>query len=427
MKSFPFLSINAENNYLPVVTSFVENYCKSVNFPASESKSLILITEEIFTYLCNINSGCGIKLTCIYKKYKIELDWRFSAKNFNPRAFNITYSVDPENDSSLQEMGLMIANRISDNFKISLENDEIVISVSKLKNYRSSENEYDYKPKTNEKYKIINPDKQQMILLSLLISGYENNKQLPGYLLNNYLLADLYDENEIFAKVITGENGLVAGGIIWKKYGLETVEMEGPFLADLSDNEQTAIRLVESCIESIGKENIKGLICINRGRYFPESYFEVIGTKGENKIYFREMHEDSGSVAWVNKGIKSFLEKKYSELFLPREIITVPDNDYTNEKYSVISSGLQRSSDSVYMSPMLFGQDFTENLKEHLNFFIQESYKEIFFETDLGINDHSYFVPGLLKNNFTPVCIIPCGGKGDLLLFRYSENIVTGE
>jgi hypothetical protein len=70
------------------------------------------------------------------------------------------------------------------------------------------------------------------------------------------------------------------------------------------------------------------------------------------------------------------------------------------------------------MHPLQSGKDIAENLKNHLQLFIKESFRNLFFEMDLGIYWHSYFASALVSEGFVPRLILPYGGKCDVVVFQ---------
>ncbi len=421
MNNFPLLKLNAEKNFLSVIVSFVENCCSSFNFTKKESRILTMASEEIFSYLCKINRGCEISVACNSKKYSMELLLQFDSKNFNPRAFNITSKINIDDEKSLDEMGLLISSRMADSFSMRKENNSILISVMK---YRSYENitKLDYTPKNLTETKIVVPENQDVLLIATLIEKYEKQENLHEVFKHSAMLTDIVSSGDMHARVLKGKNGLIAGGIFWKHIGNDTIEMFGPYIYEQNNSEKFSKQLVENCLENIGKENHNGLLCRYPGKFFPEEYFEIIGNYYGNNIYYRELLEDVGTISWIHPELKEYISSQYSKLFLPREIITISNIDETDNEYSVLSSGLNRSTKMVILKPMIFGKDFKTNLKEHINLFKSENYNHVFFEIDMGQNWHSLFIPELLANDFTPSFILPYGGKGDLLVLQYICN-----
>ncbi len=423
MKNIPILKLNAEQNFLSLIVSFAENSCYSFGFTSKESHILSMAAEEIFVYLCKINKGCEINVSSKDGLYFVELSFQFSAKKFNPKAFNITSNVNIDDEKSLDEMGLMITSRIVDSFSMNEEGSNIVISLLKYRSYPEFEfPEFDIHKVVNPQISL--PDKQEVQLLAALLNKYEKTIKLDQNFHNYLLLADMIETGDMKVRVLKSENGLVAGGIFWKKMGKDTVELFGPYIYQQDNPEKLSALLVDNCIETIAKENFKGLLCRFPGDYFPANSFEIIGNNFGRNIYFRQLKEDIGAVSWIHPMIKEYVSKKYSDLFLPREIITVHENENTNNEYSVISTSSNRPAQKVVMHPIIFGNDFADSIDKHLQLFKEEKYSKIIFEIDLGISQHSMFVPVLISNGFEPKFILPCGGRGDLLIFAYKNKAV---
>lgn len=427
MIRYPILKITANQTFLPLVISFVEKYSESYSFSSKETKAITLATEEIFMYLCETSKDCTVEIVCKAKQYLIEVEWKFTNQNFDPRAFNITYKINPDDEASLSEMGLLLANRMTDIFTMQQSGTEIKINCARFRSYPDSLKS-SYNPKAFGGLKIKIPEKQQVILLGKIIEQEDNQNQLPLFLTNPYLLSDMFEQKDIEAKILVDEKGLVAGGVLWKKSGKETCEMFGPFIHKHISRESFSEQLVESCLEQIAKENYTGLLCSTYPTYFPGNYFEEIGNYGKKKIFFRELQEDTGTISWINAKIADYLQKQYEQLFLLREVVTVPFHDSTTNQHSVISSEINRAGNSAKLLPLVYGADLEENISEHLAMFAAENFQELFFELDLGNNQNSLFVPALLKNGFKPSFVIPNGGKGDLLLLQHNmQNLNKDE
>jgi len=135
---------------------------------------------------------------------------------------------------------------------------------------------------------------------------------------------------------------------------------------------------------------------------------------------------DPGSGAWVHPALEKKIRDQYNTLFLPRNILAVAQDMEPSSPHSVISSEMNRSSDSVVMHPLIFGKDTLENLGDHLSLFKSEGYKEISFQLDLGQSDQTGWVPSLIEHDFIPELLLPYGGKGDLLIMTYKSHPKAG-
>lgn len=425
MKKFPLLEIPTEMSFLPVAVSFVENTCAGLGFGKKETTALVLATEEIFVYLNKHNNGTIISVCCKSKKYLMELSLKFDSKNFNPRAFNLTTDVDVDDDVSLDEMGLLIASRMVDEFTMEEEAEKIIITVQKYRIYQQT-SVRKYFPEPLDTWSVESPDRMETKILTDLILQSNKEHDFPFYFQSSGMVADMQEVFDINILIIKDHKNMIAGGLFWQELSEQTIEMFGPYIHGQKDSEKMSCDLIDKCLEVIGKERYKGLLCRYYGDGFPETYFEIVGNFSGKNIYFRELHEDTGSYSWIHPRLKDYIADEYKKLFLPRNIMTIDDDYDSFKQFSVISSKLNRSSGSVTMHPFVFGKDFSENIKNHISLFKSEKYKGILFQLDLGYSQHSYWIPALLDNGFLPVLLLPYGGKGDLLIMEKLNQNTAG-
>ena len=185
MKKFPLLEIPTEMSFLPVAVSFVENTCAGLGFGKKETTALVLATEEIFVYLNKHNNGTIISICCKSKQYLMELSLNFESKNFNPRAFNLTTDVDVDDDVSLDEMGLLIASRMVDEFTMEEEAETISITLQKYRMYEQV-SVPKYSPEPLVAWSVASPDRMEIKILTEL---YTESKSIH---LVKYFLSFVY-------------------------------------------------------------------------------------------------------------------------------------------------------------------------------------------------------------------------------------------
>jgi hypothetical protein len=423
MSTPPVLTITADRDFLPVVVSFVENTCSGYRFGKRETSTLMLAAEEIFVYLSQHDEGTLITLACRPKPYLMELTLEFNARTFNLRAFNLTSSVNVEDESSLDEMGLLLASRMVDRFSMNQTGSSIHMSLLKYRNYHEK-GQTNYHPRPLDHPIITRPDPLEARILAGLIHESESN--LPFYFETPYMVADMLEAKDLDALILKDSQNTIGGGLFWKRLNQNTIEIMGPFVYGQDDSCEMGTKLVEKCLEEVGKENATGIICRHYGEMIPEHYFEVIGTFSGKKVFFRQMKEDTGSGAWIHPLIEEEIRDQYDKLFLPRNILAFSHDQEPSSPYSVISSEMNRSSDRVVMFPLIFGRDALENLGAHLSLFKSEGYKDISFQLDLGQSDQADWVPSLIQHSFTPELLLPHGGKGDLLIMTYKNHDKVG-
>ena len=137
------------------------------------------------------------------------------------------------------------------------------------------------------------------------------------------------------------------------------------------------------------------------------------------EAWFRLLHEDPGSIAWVHPALEDFLRHEYDRLVLPREMSCVTSHGEQYPRHSLISTRFDRWQASATLRPLWFGTDFDQNLARHLQLLQQEGILNIFFYLDVGQSWQVAFTPALLQHGFQPFAIFPYFGEGDVVLFHF--------
>ncbi len=417
MSKHPVLTLTADHSLLPVAASFVESTCKSSGFGQKETMALMFAAEEIFTYLSQFNKGVVMILSCQPKAYQMELTLKFDAQTFNLRAFNLTSSVDVTDESSLDVMGLIIASKMVDRFFMEQSGSNIQITFIKYRDYGKTA-QCTYTPDQLTQPVVTRADTMETLVITQMI--HESESDLPFELTLPPMASDMQAEGDLNALALKDKQGTIAGGLFWKRLSQNTVEIMGPFVYGQDQPGPLGEALVEKCLETIGKERVTGVLCRHYGTMIPEHCFEVIGHFAGQKVYFRQMQEDTGAAVWLHPSLEKEIKQQYESLFLPRNIIAIAQDQHPSNPYSVISTELNRSINRVVMHPLVMGQDALKNLESHLKLFQSEGYTDMDFELDLGQSDQGGWVPALIKTGFAPELLLPYGGKGDLLIMTCS-------
>ena len=417
MSKHPILTLTADHALLPVAVSFVESTCKSFRFGQKETTALMFAAEEIFTYMSQFNNGVVITLSCQSKAYQMELAFKFNAQTFNLGAFNLTSSVDVTDESSLDVMGLIIASKLVNRFFMEQSGNSIQIIFIKYRDYGKTA-QCTYTPGQLTQPVVTRADAMETLVVTQMI--HESESHLPFELTLPPMACDMQAEGDLKALVLKDKQGTIAGGLFWKRLSNYTVEIMGPFVYGQDQPGSMGEALVEKCLETIGKESVTGVLCQYYGKMIPEHCFEVIGHFAGQKVYFRQMQEDTGTAVWLHPLLEKEIRQQYESLFLPRNIIAIAREQPPSNHYSVIATELNRSVNRVVMHPLVMGQDALKNLENHLKLFQSEGYTDMDFQLDLGQSDQGGWVPALIKTGFVPALLLPYGGKGDILIMTCS-------
>lgn len=424
------LDLLAQN--LPVIMKVVEQSALVFGMQTREALALTLAAEEVFSYLCaHADIKENIRAVCKNGIYYVRIDLIFSKSNLNLRAFNLGVDVDLEDDSHLEEMGLLIAARSVERLFI---NDEpgpsMTLTLYKEKSYPAAETQSGH---TREEIKqfFIEPAGQEDLkfFCQRAVELACDESLLPPFMNYPGKLVDMIGSGEYQAALAFDERQEVAGGIVWKARGEKTVECFGPYLLATVDGMAEA--LTEHCLEQIGRSEAVGIINRSGITELSRPYFEELGTVlnyqagGQTRraaAYYRQLGEDLGQRVWTHGALLPYLQSEYQRLFLPRDIRVVSSMGEQGHRHSVFSAEL--GSGQVLLRPLLGGEDAADNLNRHLKLLNREQILNIFFELDLGVAWQAELVPALLEKGFNPCLILPYAGKGDLLLMQYRAGDV---
>ncbi len=432
------LCIKDELAFLPTLQTFIEKTSLAFGLAQTEALALTLAGEEIFNYLCkSVKPGAEIKISCYEGGYYAALDFSMPLKNFSLRAFNLTTTINIDDEASLDEMGLIIASRMVDHLKIGQSDSGLLqLSLRKEKNYPQSETKNRTATTSfSETFSIVTPDSEELKFFVNESKHFIAPELIPPEFYYPGKIVDIVKAGDYRAAIARDPAGRIGGGILWYWSSNKMVECYGPFiLADDSTPKTSpklrrhiAESLFEHCLNMIAKSPAVGLLNRTPSPDLPRYHFESLGTVSEHHnnqtpieipALFRQMQEDPGAVAWAHPDLEPFLRNEYQRLTLPREIRLTSDSGETTADFSVLATEFDRSRQKVTLRPLWAGNDTKNNIADHLTLFAEENLENIFFVIDLGKSWHSAFFPALAKNGFTPRFILPYGGKGDLLLLQ---------
>lgn len=427
------LELCMNNDMVPVALAVVENYARVCGMDNKDTFKLVLAVEEIFTYLSNTAlTEEKMLLQCRYSIYCIQVEFIFPVRGLNLRAFNLTIELSMDNESLLDEMGLLIASRSVEKLYFSrLHQDKLRLSIVKEKTYPEIIRQplVDLSPSSPAIIRPAEPEEIKDFCQNLVqrvpAFQYPSFFNFPGKAI------DMLASDEYSILLAFNEKDHVVGGICWTGSQDRTVECFGPYV--FNSNEVTASALTDECLVHIGRSNIPGIISRYAENTLTASYFERLGStsiyKDGEKIsrknaYYRQINEDSGSRVWAHPEIEVFLQDVYQRLFLPREIRLVMNQGEQQNQESVFTTELDRSREQAAIRPLVFGEDAQLNLVQHINSLQKEKLFNIFFEMDLGKAWQVKLTPYLLSSGFKPCLLLPYAGDGDLLLFQFEAGDV---
>lgn len=419
--------------FLRLVTSFAEESGKAFGLNTADALKLTLACEEIFAYLCRAGrTDETITLEATNGGYYVQVKFSSKARDFNPRAFNLTSSVSFEDTASLEEMGLLIASRAVERFYIAEEPQQgFGLVLIKEKSYPDLTDLKvpEIKPIKNVTIKTPEADTLKLFV-RLIATHYPSHLYPPAFLIPGKVV-DMVASGEYGAKVAVDEKGQIGGGILWRWVGLKTVESFGPYLFNQPKGPEISEALTDACLGEIAKTEAIGLISRYSTPELPKGYFESLGSidlfqlDGSAMpwpIYYRQLHEDLGCQVWAHPVLEDFLRAEYRRLFFAREIRSTRYGGEQRPAYSVFAPQFDRTNRQITLRAIWDGADASENLSQHLKVLKAETLPNIFFEVDLGHAWQANLSPILIDSGFRPRLILPYGGECDVVVFQYQGS-----
>lgn len=394
---------------LPLVTGFAENAAKAFGLDDARSLRLCLAVEEIFMFIANqAGKGETMRLVARAGGYYVEIICFVLPRLLPTRVMNRTATPDIKDEDFLAEMGILLAARTVDRFKLVMEPDkEMGLYFLVEKQYPEMIGELAIPPKGN--YSIDTGGREDLKQFSQRVMG-RYATDAPAFFRFPGKVVDMVDSGEYEVVLALDNKGNVGGGMLWKHNG-KLVEGYGPYVFQ----EGIAIGLVEKVLEKLARSSAVSMVVRTPTKEMPREYFEELGLE----VLYRQLEEDTGMVVFVHSSLKDFVETYYERLVLPRNIISI---EYVGEKlvpHSLFSLVVDGNQKQAVLSSLVVGADAQTVLLDYVSSLWEQGLTTIFFELDIGSEVESLLAADLKAVGFTPSFLLPWGGQGDMVVFQY--------
>lgn len=414
------LTLDADLLLTDVVRLFIERAATPA-IGAEDAQELARAGEETFTYVAEQSPGTSVRFILDPRPYAALLDIAFDGVNFSPAMFNITRTVDLDDDA-LMDLPLLLAARSVDRFDLDVQPGEPVrIRLQKDRFYPPLP---PVQPPlvTGEGAFVTSIATPELLrYFACLLAETLGVEKLPEYARNGDRLADLVAAGEMSGVLAVNGEGQIGGGLLWGVTGKARVaSFYGPYILAESNRAAIATDLVEALIAAISRSPLNGLFSRNVTDDLPEEYFEPLGdllpaAPGLPPIraVYRGLDEDNAAAVWADPAILDDLEERYARFALAREIRPVRP-PVTGS--SVLAVGFDRARGSATLRPVLSGIDAVENVAAHVALLAEEPI--LLAELDLGRSIDATFIPALLAAGFETRFVVPSVGVGDVLILQ---------
>lgn len=417
---FPTVKLNIplQNDFLPLLLSYIEKSASAFNFPDPEIQSLMLATEEVFSFLVfNAKSSDNLLFVLKNKGSSLELVVKFAPQTLPVKALNITAKVIGKNKLPLNDMGILIAARSVDNLSLKIDDDnKMIMTMIKKKSYHNIiiPKKYDISY-GNSFYPIdIDLEKSQEFL-SLIHDKYKES-QIPDFLSMPDKFSDMINQGEFDGCFAQDENNNLAGALLWRLSGKMIF---GFGFYTFCKPEIVAKVLWKGCISRTAMINPYCCFIRNPTKNTPEEYFQKI----DNAAYAFMANDQENIPVFLAPPLVPFVQNFYQKLSISRQIYekVINDKEFHNlSDDSAFAADMDRKNKKVTLSLIWLGKDALKNLKEQAETLLNEGFEKIYFKLQIENSPHAIMGEFLLKAGFKPNLIIPWTEQGDLLYFLYN-------
>lgn len=408
------MTVPAEEAFASVAAGAVQGAGEAFGMPLQVGSALALASEEIVAFAARCgNRRHPVSLICRDGRYRMTVEFSIAASDFEPRFFNLPRQISIDNADDVNQLGLLLTARSVDSFSLSVNNGTLRVVLDKLRPYHALPQGYLVASGSGAwSLQPVTPDNlARLCRIASCIPG------VPSLLLHPGRVIDMVEIAELAGWIAERSDGSTAGGILWTAGGDRVAEVYGPYLEPGASS--AAEPLVEACLIALARSPTVGVICRNTGRDFPEHLFERLGRHETERVFYRELREDMGSVVWAVPEIEPFLNEAYHHLGYARQLMRLTDNGQRVPAHSVIAVDALGNESGAVLRPCLPGADVTANVTSHRDHLASAGLRWLMFKVDLGVGWQLSFVPGLLGAGFEPAYVIPNGARGDLLMLRW--------
>lgn len=430
------LKIHLNPIFTTLATSFVEQSARAFGLGQADALKLTLACEEIFTYLCRIGGGDKpVLIEAVNGLYFIGLKILFDVAHFDPGAFNLTAHISLDDESGLEDVGLLIASRSVERFSFFHDTKEgtgVILIKEKTYPEITDSKRVEVKPLKDFAIKTAEPEALKLFARQI-VSFYSDYPYPPDFFFPGKLV-DMAASGEYNALIAADSQGTIGGGMLWRwrTARRRTVECFGPYLFNQLPESGMAEGLADALIGIVAKTDTVCLINLYATPELPKQYFEPLGlvdyygpdgTFVPWQCYYRFLKEDTGCQVWAHPDLEQFLQEQYRSLSFARKITLARYGGEARSPHSVFAAHFIRTQRMVVLRPVWDGVDASKNLERHILILKNEGMQSILFEIDTGHAWQANLTPILLENGFTPRLILPYAGKADIVIFQYREGM----
>lgn len=425
-----FLTFPADEAWVGLAQAAAEHGGRVFGLDSSKIPYLVNGAEELLLFLAAADAG-DLRMSVHSGATSVMVDFSFSFSEMDFSALNLVTKAVDDGLEDWGAMSLLLASRMTDGFRIGVEDRLMRISLWVDRMYPEPEMmPVKHVPVNGHPTMSLMEDADVLYEACSGIAGLYPEHMVPMWCASPGRMADMIRAGELFVIGAQDENGRLCGVICWEKRSEQSVTFYGPY--DFSEDHLMGGELLTAFLEVLGRTQVRtvfsSLATEPLGIYGFELLAEIpyaLKESGEPVLFpawERQMQEDFGAAVWVHPSFSSFLRGQYDFLDLARDLRQVSDLGESVKASSVIGARLRPQLSEVFLYPELNGEDVADNLARHVSNLIGAGYRNIFFEMDLSKGWHAAMGGHLEACGFKPRMVLPHGGRSDILIFQYVQS-----
>ena len=425
------LSVPLSTRFVPTLIQCVQSVGENFGFPASVFTGLSVAAEEIFVKVAGHHGETPAQAVMRNGIYRFVVELTFQADALDWRGFNITGDAVDLEQGDVEELGLLIAARMTD--RLSLYREGAKSIGVRIERYLPHQAIMPLPPDPVSDHAVVRLESADPNLASLfarmLVSTVAADK-LPPALRSDGLLAAMIEAGDAALTLARDTAGRIMGGLLDWPEGPQVMAFAGPYCLGCSGQTRTAVAetLVDNLL--VRQARTRVLCVVSRhitpdlppGRLEPVTFGPLPNDAAPGqRAWIRLIGEDPGALAWVHGPLRAALEQVYRDLALARVLhdVDLSEHPGTND-HSVLSCEIDRLNGIATLKPLWPGRDAVENLRRHARLLSQEGLAVRELVIDLGSAWQASFLPAAVICGFSPHTLVPFAGSGDLLFLRHA-------
>jgi hypothetical protein len=424
------ITIPADPAWVPLAQAAAENGARVFDLAPAKMLRLTMGVEELLLHLAGTLPGREISITIRAGSTFVAVEAEFESVGTDLSALNITASAGGDGHDMSAAMPLLLASRMTDGFHVERFKGKTRILLKVDRVYPEIKAPPAVRRDVHGELSIVHASEPAMIMDACTATrGLYPPHQIPVWFKTPGKVADMVAAGEINMLFGVDASDAICGMICWEAPSEGSAAFFGPY--SLADAKAVSGRLMEEMTMTLGRTSAKIVFSNIATEDMSQHGFERLGevkyhaAEGDGAsvlpVWYRQLREDFGASVWAHGDLVPYLEKKYDEHVLMRDIRPTGNMGERVADASVFATRLSRELSEVVLRPMLNGNNNAVNLKRHVETLRREGFKNIFFFIDLSLGWQAALGADLLANNFIPVLLLPHGGQSDVVMFQYVE------